>query len=378
MKANMTPADFCKGNGSEQNPFVSTDGTAGFCEALNALPRRGGKLSVPCARYDVSHTIVFDRSSSKISGDVWGYSSDPNGVFESPYGTKIRLNGMSFPAISVGTDQTLGGHVIEGLGIQGDIVGMDTRPCFDLQNPTAGAGLVFSNVRTDQCEYAKLSFCGLGAAIVMTGNAELDACTFERCNADGCAVGIYFAPRYSFYPRINRCVFADHPFYGILADGRGKLIHNAEITNCYFVRNGGATRSDLPQQAALSLIGVNNCAIERNNFDDPGTFWYYEPTATQNKERQPQKHSCPALWVTGNQNRIRDNIFQHTKGDAVIINGDGNILMNNITDGHVVISGKGNYINGLAFTKPEAKLILTAAAGETAIFGVEETRILRQ
>ena len=375
----LTPLPYCVGCGSESDPYRADDGSAGFNSALKNLEERGGRLRVPCGRYDITESVVLKTSSTKIAGDVWACNTDPNGVFETAYGTKIRLNGMSFPAIRVGDDRVVSGALIEGLGIQGDIKGMDTRPFFDLQDPTNGAGLAFDAVRTDQCEVDKLSFCGLGAAIAVTKEAEVDACQFTRCNMDGCGVGVYFVPRYSYYARFRDCIIADNPYYGFFVDGRGKCMHNLEITGCHFVRNGGCLceAPELVQPAAVSLFGVSNCAVERNNFDDPGTFWYYEDTATQNNERKPITRPVPALVVTGNRNRIRDNIFQHTKKDAVIINGDGNILMNNISDGNVIVSGKGNQIHGLALSK-EAKLILTPEAVDTVIFGVEESRIVRQ
>lgn len=376
MNTRLTPLPLCTGKGTEKDPYRAADGTAGINSTLAMLTERGGRVELPCARYDLTTPIEMGLSSTKLVGDVWACNYDPNGVFEPKFGTKIRLNGMSFPAIRLGIEGTISGTLIENLGVQGDIPGMDTRTYFDINNPTAGAGLCFDAVRTDQCEVDKLSFCGLGAAVAATANAEIDACQITRCNMDGCGVGVYFSPRASYYARFRDCIIADNPYYGFFADGRGKHIHNLEITGCHFVRNGGCFAGDLPQEAAVSLLNVNNCELSRNNFDDPGTFWYYEDTATECNERQPQKQFALALAVTGNRNRIRDNLFQNTKGDAVIIKGDSNVLMNNISDGNVIISGKENYICGLALRK-EAKLILTPEAVDTQIFGVAEERIVR-
>ena len=376
MQQPFDPTVYCTGNGSEGAPFRAADGTAGIQAGLDALNERGGKLSLPCARYDISAPIVINRSGIKLAGDVWACNTDPNGVFETRFGTKIRMNGMSFPAIRLGHDRVISGSLIEGLGIQGDIPGMDTRPYFSFEAPSAGAGLCLDAVRTDQCEVDKLSFCGLGAGIAVCGNAEVDACQFTRCNTDGCGVGVYFAPRYSYYARIRDCIIADNPYYGVFV-GNFKSIHNLEITGCHFVRNGGCLPAHFPQPAAVSLVNASNCAVERNNFDDPGTFWYYYDTDTENKQRKPQKQFCLALAVSGNRNRIRDNVFQNTKGDAVHVKGDGNVLMNNICDGNVIVEGNGNQIIGLAFTKPEAGLILRNATN-TVILGVEESRIVRE
>ena len=91
-------------------------------------------------------------------------------------------------------------------------------------------------------------------------------------------------------------------------------------------------------------------------------------TLTQGNEANQHRHA------DGQQ---RDNLFQNTTGDAVIINGNGNVLMNNISDGNVVISGDGNQIIGLALQK-DAKLILAPNATNTVILGVDESRIVRQ
>ncbi|MBE6702676.1 MAG: hypothetical protein E7585_04605 [Ruminococcaceae bacterium] len=372
-----TPLDFCAGEGSETAPYTAADGTAGITSALSRLAERGGTLRLPCARYELTKTVPLTLCSSAIVGDVWACNTDPNGVFETAYGTKLRLRGSGFPALRVGIDGLVSGSVIRELGVQGDIVGMDTRDRFDINAPTANAGLVLDAVRTDQCAFERLSFCGLGAAIAVAGNAEVDACNFERCNADGSGVGVYFSPRASFYARFNRNLLADTPYYGVLVDGRGKCIHNLELTECFFVRNGGCfVGEEMPHPAAVTLLNVSRSAVERNNFDDPGLFWYYPPTATENSERQPQKQPMPALYLSGKLNRIRDNVFQHTRGVAVIIEGDGNVLMNNITDGDVMITGKGNTVCGLAFQSAEAKLILRGA-DDTVVSGVPEDRILR-
>ena len=377
MSTRLDPLSFCTGKGTEQDPYRAADGTAGINTALATLTERGGRVELPCARYDLTAPIELNLSSTKLVGDVWACNYDPNGVFESKFGTKIRLNGMSFPAIRLGIDHTISGTLIDNVGVQGDIPGMDTRAYFNIETPAAGAGLCFDAVRTDQCEVDKLSFCGLGAAVVATGNAEIDACQITRCNMDGCGVGIYFSPRASYYARVRDCIIADNPYYGILVNGTGKHIHNLEITGCHFVRNGGCFTGAMPQEAAVSLLNVTNCELSRNNFDDPGTFWYYEDTATECNQRQPKKQFALALAVTGNRNRIRDNLFQNTKGDAVVIKGDHNVLMNNISDGNVIVSGRDNYICGLALRK-DAKLILTAEAEGTQIFGVDPTRIVQQ
>ena len=85
---------------------------------------------MPTGQYDISTPVVIDVSCIKLEGEVWNYSCDPNGVFESDYGAKLRLMRNDIPAIFVGKENVLGGVVINDIGIQGNISGMDTRGLF--------------------------------------------------------------------------------------------------------------------------------------------------------------------------------------------------------------------------------------------------------
>ncbi len=48
---------------------------------LNELPC-GGKVYLPVGQYDISEPVVIDTPCIKLEGEVWNYSSDPNGVFD--------------------------------------------------------------------------------------------------------------------------------------------------------------------------------------------------------------------------------------------------------------------------------------------------------
>ena len=181
--------------------------------ALDKIKKKGGKVHLEAGSYAIDKTIIIDTPSSKLEGDVWAYNLDPNGVFETPYGTKLRLTGKDFPAVSVGVDNVPAGAMVCDIGIQGDIKGMDTRPLIDISNPSHSAGLYFGSQRVDQGEFSKISCCGLATAVCAADNAELDACTFERINMDGCGIGVYFAPRASYYAHFRQCVVAYNPSY---------------------------------------------------------------------------------------------------------------------------------------------------------------------
>ena len=347
--------------------------------ALDAISTTGGKVHIGAGSYELDESIYVDTPSSKLEGDVWAYNLDPNGVFETPFGTKLRLCGKDFPAISVGANRLPAGAVVTNIGIQGDIKGMDTRPLLDISNPSHSAGVYFGNNRVDQGEFSKISCCGLAIAICAADNAELDACTFEKINTDGCGIGVYFAPRASYYAHFRQCVVADNPSYGFFFDGTSSKIHNVDITDIHFVRNCGSSPIENEEPAAVYLKNISNCVFRDNLVDFPGVFWYYDDNADQNEQRQVSKNAAIGLHVIGNKNRITGNTFLHSSREAMLINGNENVLMNNISDGDVVINGTGNVVNGLVFTTPTARLILKGdAASSTVILGVEEHRIVRE
>ena len=368
------------GIGSETDPFRSEDGTAGIGAALNALSARGGILRLPSGRYDLTAPVEVDTSSVCLDGGVWACNTDPNGVFETAFGTKLRLRRTDIPAIRAGVQRDpVSGAIVRNLGVQGDIPGMDTRVLVDWEDPRKSAGLCLDALRTDQCAFTKLSLCGLANGVAATGNAEIDACIFEEINMDGCGNGVFFSPYASFYAQFRSCIIADNPYYGFYACGVGHHIHNMEIRGTHFVRNGGAfVDGDGHVPAAVFFDHISNCTVTDCLFDAPGTFWYYDDDATENRQRQPRHRKTVALYVIGNGNRLRDLTFIHSSSDSIRIEGDGNVLMGTIADASIRIRGTGNSVVNLAFTKPDARLILEGDAKDsTVLIGVEESRIVR-
>lgn len=349
-------------------------------EKLAALSKTGGRVFFPVGCYGLTEALKIDTPCLRLEGEAWNYSSDPNGVFESDFGTKLRLVGRDFPAVSVGIENVVGGVYMTELGFQGDIEGMDTRPLYVAEHPAASAGLHFAGTRIDQCEFSKLSFCGLSSAICATDNAEIDGSTFSKINTDGCNIGIYYAPRASYYVRFERCIVADTPFYGLyLAAKNGANMHNIDISGTSFVRNCGSPPSTCASPAAVYFDNVTSCALRDCIIDYSGTFWYYPADATKNDDRQVSKRPAVGLRLVGNKNRIINNVFTHSSCESIVINGSGNVLSGNIVDGDVLIEGEGNTVANLIFTKPNARLILKGCAKHsTVLLGVEEQRTVIQ
>jgi len=374
----MDTQNFIIGDGTKESPYRSEDGTAGLCEALRIAGVRGGRVMLPIGRHDISATAQIDDGSVWLDGEVWNYSSDPNGVFEAKNGTKLRLVGHDHPALSVGITKDIGGVVVSNVGIQGDIVGMDTRALFDLQFPQKGAGVYLGGTRIDQCEFSKISFCGLSAAVCASDNAEIDAAHFYNLNTDGCCMGVYFSPRASYYTVFSRCIMADNPSYGFYANGEGKKIHNLEIADCSFVRNCGSNVID-DESAAIYFKEISLSTIRGCNMDAPGVYWHYNAEDTANVLRQRFRVPATGILIKGNKNRIMSNIIDHSSAESIRIEGNGNVLMGNITDGDVMIEGENNIVCTHVFTKAESRLILKGAAVYTTIVtGVPEDRIIRE
>jgi hypothetical protein len=311
-------------------------------------------------------------------GEVWAYNLDPNGVFETRYGSKLKLLGKDNCAISVGSVGLPAGSMISDIGIQGQVVGMDTRGLFDIDRPYASAGVYFGGERVDQGDFSKISCCGLAAGLSMAGTSEIDACDFRKINVDGCCVGIYFAPRASYYVRFNRCIVADNPSYGFLGDATKACLHNMDITETHFVRNCGQNHVKNMPQAAVLLKGFSKCTFRDNLVDDPGTFWYFEADATDNADKTVYTTPTVGLYLIGNENRLFNNTFTNSSRESMVIEGKGNVLIGNIADSDVVIEGEGNIVNGLVLTRPGARLVLKGAAADTtSVLGVEESRVVK-
>ena len=340
---------------------------------------RGGRVLLPEGDVRVREPLCLTASSARLSGETWAYASDPNGVFEGSGGAKLRRAGNGFPLLSVGAAGLVSGGVsADNLGFFGDIAGMDTRPLFDplAASPAPDAGLYFGGGRVDQGHFSRLSFGGLGAGIYAGGGAELDACTFEALNLDGCAVGVYFAPRASYYTRFSRSVIADNPYFGLIAvGGAGRNVHNLDISENLFVRNGGALPAEMPGAAAVVLRGVNGARVRDNLFDAPGTFWFYPEEAARNEDRQPMRRPLPALRVSGDRCVISGNVFRASSAESAIVEGDGNVLLGNVADGDVIVRGDGCTVSGLAFTSPAARLRIH---GHCTVTGVDPARIVEE
>lgn len=334
------------------------DTAAQLAARLTAL-RTGGCVRLEGGELRTDRTLTLAAPSARLTGETWAYASDPNGVFAPTGGALLHRTGNGFPILAVGApDAVCGGVSAENLGFFGDIPGMDTRGLFDprAEHPAPDAGLYFGAGRVDQGFFSRLSFGGLGAAVFADGSAELDACSFEHLNADGCACGVFFAPRASYYTHFSRCVIADNPYYGFFADGSGS-VHNLEIADTLFVRCGGAFPANHPDAAAVFLRGIRHARVRGCLFDSPGTFWFYPDGARRNDARQPEKRRTAALRITGDGNIISDCVFRHSSGAAVEIRGSGNILRGIVSDGDVILHGAGNTVSDLVFTSPDARLL---------------------
>ena len=339
----------------------------------------GGKVYLPVGEYTIHQPLVLNTPSSVLEGEVWACNVDPNGVFESPYGTKLKLKGRNFPAIVVGKTKVLSGTMIKNIGIQGDIEGMDTRGLFDINNVSSSAGIFFENMRVDQAEFSKISCCGLGVAICAKGDCFVDACTFEKINTDGCCIGVYFAPKVAVFTHFRQFVVADTPSYGFFFDGTDRDIKGVDISDMLLVRNCGSSPIVDEEPAAVYFKNISNCIFRDNFVAEAGTFWYYSPDATRNEDRQIYANKAIGLKIVGNQNKVTNNNFSHSSRESISIEGNGNVIMNNTVDGDVIIKGNGNLVHNLVFTKKESRLILIGDATlTTEIFGVAEERIVKR
>ena len=349
-------------------------------KALAEKWERGGAVFLPVGEYPVEEPILMNTPSLRVKGEVWAYNLDPNGVFETRFGSKLRLKGRDISAFSIGRDDLPAGSMISDIGIQGDIIGMDTRGMFDPEKPWASAGLYFGGERVDQGDFNKISCCGLAVGVSCAENTEIDACDFRKINVDGCDVGFYFATRASYYTRFHRCIVGDTPSFGFYATSPDEKtrIHNLAICDTHFVRNSGANHLTDVEPAAVFLNNVSMSTFMNNKIDDAGTFWYFEPDAKSNSDKTVYKTPAIGLHMIAKKSQIMNNVIQRSSRESIVLRGTENAVVGNVVDGDVVIEGEGNIVNCLTFTKPEARLILKgAAATTTSVIGVEEHRIVK-
>ena len=341
------------------------------------LNKTKSKLTLKAGEYYIDTPLFIDKSCINFTGECWNYPSDPNGVFESFVGTKLKIKKDSF-GLQVGKGDSIGGVMVSNFGFQGTIIGMDTRTLFNKDSLSQNAGLVFCDGRVDQGEFSKLSFTGLSIGMLAIDNSEIDACVIDKCNFDGCYVGVYFKPRASYYPKITNCVFADNPSYGIIVDGTNAQMHHLEICNNKFVRNCGANIHST-ENASIFFNNVNECLIYNNVIDDAGSFWYYNDDATSNGERQISSTDCVGILVKGDKNNVFSNVITNSKKVSILVKGNNNNLVGNIVDGDVIIDGENNVVNSLVFTTKNAKLILRGIAQTTTeILGVSPDRVVKE
>ena len=185
--------------------------------------------------------------------------------------------------------------------------------------------------------------------------------------------------RASYYTRFHRCIVGDTPSYGFLAGKEGSPLSTLSIIETHFVRNCGGSHIPGEVPAAVLIKDIRLSVFSGNLIDAPGTFWYFRPDAVSNSDKTVIKNPAVGLYLIGKKNKITNNVCEHSSRESMIIKGNENVLMGNIVDSDVVLEGVGNIVNGLTFTKPEARLILVGEAAEsTSVLGVEEGRIVRK
>ncbi len=106
---------------------------------------------------------------------------------------------------------------------------------------------------------------------------------------------------------------------------------------------------------------------------DAGVFWLFAPDASSNSAYETRVFPTVSLYVHGDENVLADNVISCSHAASVVMKGDRNALLNNIVDSDVIVDGSGNTISCLAFTTPEARLILRGEGNR--VWGVPPERI---
>lgn len=354
-----SPTDYTDGLGTENNPFTSTDGTAGFRDVISKLTARGGKIRVPNGTYIISNPIYLIQKNIHIEGDIWNYANDPNGVWESNNGTKLKATRQDMPIMALTGSSNLSGGRIAQVGFQGIVANSNTRDLFSISNAGNDCGISMPTARIDQFELYRVAFCGLASGISVTGGS-IDACIFDRVNTDGCNVGIYFHPSNTYYAKIKDSIIADCPAQGIHIGKSAIDPHDLQMLNLdglVLVRNCGAMTDEqlAESEAASALIKNVRFSIIRNcEIDNTGVWWEY----FSNADRSRTIHTMIAtgLILEGYYNQVINNRINGATGYSLDLRGNNNIVSNNqlYADDSVMITGNNNKIKDCDITSKSA------------------------
>ena len=344
------PADYCSsGLGTEERPYISLDGTGGLTQAMFNLEARAGKVRIPSARFNLTASPVVKRKNIHIEGDAWNYSNDPNGVYESPNGSKLRLMSAELAGLIFSGVANISGGRVSQIGVQGTIANSNTKGLFSIANAAKHTGANFPSARVDQFEMYRFNACGLSSGLSFTGG-DIDACIFDRLNVDGCNVGIYFSPTNTYYTKFKDSIVADCPSQGMWVKKAvgGNDLQMLIIEGLVLVRNCGAmTAAQLSESEAASLLitGVVTSIIRGNQIDNTGVWWEYFTTGNGTKTIHTMV--AAALIFSGSGSKIHDNIIGGATGNSAIIRGANNEVTNNkfAANNSLLIEGSSNIIS---------------------------------
>jgi len=338
FKADGDPSVYCTGSGSATDPYVASDGFAGFPQTIASFGTRGGKVRVPAKTFSVS-TAVRVTTNVHIEGDIWNYSGYPNGVYPSEMGSKLALLNANIAAIELSTIGAYGVRIAQ-IGIQGMVLNSNTQGLFSVANNGKHCGISLLT-GADQCELYRITCTGLAVGISAYG--YIDACLIDRVNTDGCNVGIYFHPRGSYYTKIKDSIIADCPSQGIWVGKVTDPISTLILDGLVLVRNcGGITSTQLLESEAASALitGVDKSRISNCQIVDTGNWSEY---FTVGDGVTPTKHTVIAtgLILDGTTCMVVDNIIDKATGHSAIFRGSANQIINNYfgADDCVLISG---------------------------------------
>lgn len=383
-------------------PFEGVDGAGGINIAILRL-KQGGKVRIPSANFLLTRPIIVSSRSIKIEGDSWNYPNDPNGVYASNEGSKLKVDvdgsGLQLNNAS--------GTTISDIGFQGQYTNGEVKGTFDRTMPIKNSGICSVVGRNDQMEISRVSCQGLSAGFSIVPNGDIDATIFERLNADGCNIAFLFSPKDTYYAKVRDSIFADCPAYGVcVIKNTMSDAHNLQmltIDGIVCVRNGGGFSKQQLEQfgndmaAGMLISGVVYSMIINNQIDNSGVYWdttrasevgyLFEYANSENiisnntgevfatkdyvydchglileghetlvsNNRVNGTRGGYALKVIGNYNNVVNNTLNGTKG--IYLNGNSNNVTNNIVKGDIEIDGNNNKLSDIFISSGKTIII---------------------
>ena len=318
----------CGDNQSYEDEITSIDDTAGLYYATFKLTH-GGLIQIPTGKYRLDGALYIQNHGQKFKGSSWGYAGEPNGVFPVEYGSQLRFKNNETSCFIINTVKN--GLEFCDFAIQGNAIDSNTSGLLDFSKPYKHAGFFLQSGRTDQTYIHHVNCTGLACGLYANPEMNIDACTFDWINADGCNVGMFIKSNNMYYTAIKNCILSDCPAQGLIIDSSSGINH-IQLERIILVRNCGAMTSEqktIYKPCGAYINGLNQSTLNGIEINDAG-LWTEYFTNEDNTKTVHYEAEAVGLYFNGNENSIINLKIKNSASHAMLLYGEHNKITNSV------------------------------------------------